>query len=359
MSKHDDGDDRARPQDDDAPRAAPTGSTAQSGELSETGRNGREDAAPPEVADNPTAAGGAETTGAETTDVGVADAGAAEPVIAGGERVDAYAVRENDAADAPASVVAEEIATEPTESAENSEADSVPPGRRRLIGALWPLRTTRSQVIVAILLFLLGLGVAVQVRSSGEHGRLRGARQEDLVRILDSLGDRHDRLESEQRALERSKTELRDSSDQAAEARRQTARKAGQLAILAGTKGARGPGITVRVEDTGGKVKADMLLDALQELRAAGAEAVQINDVRVVANTYFTDASSGKGVRIDGQHVQAPYTFKVIGSAKDLTPALNIPGGVESSLEKEGASVSVQSRPRVVIDALRAAKSPN
>ncbi len=50
---------------------------------------------------------------------------------------------------------------------------------------------------------------------------------------------------------------------------------------------AQGPGITLTVEDTKGTVEADMLLDAIQELRAAGAEAIQVNDVRVVADTYF------------------------------------------------------------------------
>jgi uncharacterized protein YlxW (UPF0749 family) len=259
---------------------------------------------------------------------------------------------------------------ESTAADENLQADGSKPdpaaqpsgltGRQQLVKALWPPRATRSQLIVAVLLFALGVAVAVQVRSSSEESRLRGARQEDLVRILDGLSDRHDRLEGEQRKLERSRADLRDSSNRAAEARRQTEQKAGQLGVLAGTVGATGPGITVRVNDPKGKVKADMLLDTLQELRAAGAEAVELNGVRVVADTYFTeDLTGGRGVLVDGKPVKAPYVFDVIGSAKDLTPALNIPGGVVSTLEKEGAGVAVDSRTKIVIDVLRAKKGPN
>ena len=41
------------------------------------------------------------------------------------------------------------------------------------------------------------------------------------------------------------------------------------------------------IDDTKGAVEADMLLDAIQELRAAGAEAIQVNGVRVVAEHLF------------------------------------------------------------------------
>jgi uncharacterized protein YlxW (UPF0749 family) len=113
------------------------------------------------------------------------------------------------------------------------------------------------------------------------------------------------------------------------------------------------------ISDPGGHVRADMLLDTLQELRAAGAEAIQINDVRVVANTYFSDDLTSGGVEIDGRKVSQPYRFKVIGNPDDLEPALNIPGGVVQTLEKEQATVGVVRNEKIVVDALRSAKKPD
>ncbi|MGE9694422.1 MULTISPECIES: DUF881 domain-containing protein [unclassified Streptomyces] len=230
-------------------------------------------------------------------------------------------------------------------------------GRQRLVKGLWPPRVTRAQLIVALLLFGLGLGLAIQVRSHNDSSALRGARQEDLVRILDELDDRTQRLEDEKQSLESQRTELENSSDQAEEARKQTVEKERQLGILAGTVAAQGPGITVTVQDPRHRVKADMLLDTIQELRAAGAEAIQIGDVRVVASTYLTD--EGKSVRIDGHKIDAPFRFKVIGKPQDLTPALSIPGGVVQTLEKEQATVVVQEEKKIVVDALRPAKTPD
>ncbi|MET8770513.1 DUF881 domain-containing protein [Streptomyces sp. NPDC004658] len=231
-------------------------------------------------------------------------------------------------------------------------------GRQRLVKGLWPPRFTRAQLIVAVLLFGLGFGLAVQVASNSDtDSALRGARQEDLVRILDELDSRTQRLQDEKQGLEKQRQELQSSSDQAAEARRQTAEKERQLGILAGTVAAQGPGITMTIEDTKGTVQADMLLDAIQELRAAGAEAIQVNGVRVVAGTYFTDA--GKSVSVDGNKITAPYRFKVIGKPQDLEPALNIPGGVVQTLEKEQATVTVERSDKIVVDALRQAKRPD
>ncbi|OKI06181.1 hypothetical protein A6A06_37825 [Streptomyces sp. CB02923] len=230
-------------------------------------------------------------------------------------------------------------------------------GRQRLAAGLWPPRLTRAQLIVALLLFILGLGLAIQVRSTSDSSALRGARQEDLVRILDELDNRSQRLTDEQRRLEGQKTELENSSDQAEEARKQTVEKEQQLGVLAGTVAAQGPGINLTIKDPTHSVEADKLLDTVQELRAAGAEAIQINDVRIVADSYLSDVRGG--VQVDGKRVTQPYRFKVIGKPEDLEPALNIPGGVVQTLEKEQATVSVSRDEKIIVDALRAAKRPD
>lgn len=271
----------------------------------------------------------------------------AEEAVGPGAVEDAGAAAEQveDAAGIPAAVVTERQAVQlPSD------------GRTRLKAAVWPLRVSRGQLVVALLLFALGLALAIQVRSTNDHDQLRGARQEDLVRILDELDGRQQRLQSEKTQLEQSLAQLENSSNQAKEAQEQTRKKAAELGVLAGTEKATGPGIVLTIDDPQGQVKADMLLDTLQELRAAGAEAIQINDVRVVAGTYFTDNASGSGVQIDGKSVSQPFRFTVVGNPQDLTPALNIPGGVVRSLENHQAKATIVQQQKVVVDALATPK---
>ncbi|MET9699257.1 DUF881 domain-containing protein [Streptomyces sp. NPDC006529] len=245
----------------------------------------------------------------------------------------------------------------PVEPAAAAPASAEQTGRQRLAAGLWPPRVSRAQLIVALLLFVLGLGLAIQVRHNSDSSALRGARQEDLVRILDELDGRTKRLEDEKQKLVDQRKELESSSNQADEARKQTVEKERQLGILAGTVAAQGPGITLKVTDAKGQVQSDKLLDTIQELRAAGAEAIQINGVRVVAGSYFSD--EGGGVAIDGKKITQPYEFQVIGKPQDLEPALNIPGGVIQTLEKEQATATVVRSTKIVVDALRAAKQPD
>lgn len=229
-----------------------------------------------------------------------------------------------------------------------------PAGFRGLLAALRVRRAAPTQIVIAILCGLLGFFAVVQLRLQADDNNLRTARQSDLIRILDDLNDRSERLDSEIRDLELRRSELQSGSDRSKAALSEAQDRRSVLGILAGTVPAKGPGILLRIADPEKKVDAAVLLDTLQELRDAGAEAVQINDVRVVASTDFLDAAPGS-VGIDGVVVTAPYLFKVIGDPDTLDPALRIPGGVFAVLDERGATPTVETRRQVTVDATRPA----
>jgi uncharacterized protein YlxW (UPF0749 family) len=226
----------------------------------------------------------------------------------------------------------------------------VPHGLRGLLGALAP-RRTRGQAAVAALCALLGFGLAVQVTGRGEAG-LATAREEDLVRILDDLAAREQRLAAELDRLREARGRLADPDTDLAAARAEAERRAWVLGVLAGTLPADGPGVVLTVEDPAGTVPAEVLLDAVEELRNAGAEALQIGDVRVVASTYLVDAEGG--VEVDGRVLRPPYVFRAAGDPETLEPALRIRGGVVDTVARhEGALATVDPREQVEVSAVR------
>jgi uncharacterized protein YlxW (UPF0749 family) len=237
-----------------------------------------------------------------------------------------------------------------------------PHGAQPAIGELQPrglLRRGRRVfgTLAVMLCLLLGMAIATQVHQTTSGDSLDTARPADLLVLLDSLRQREATLSTEVAELQRSLNGLQasGSSDQTAIANAQA--RLAALSILIGTVGATGPGVMVRIDDPGPGVAPQAMLDVLDELRAAGAEAIQINDVRVVADTYFTQGADG--VLIDGHKVSRPYVFKVIGNPQDLEPALNIPGGVVQTLEKEQATADVVRSQKIVVDALRPPKQPD
>jgi uncharacterized protein YlxW (UPF0749 family) len=247
------------------------------------------------------------------------------------------------AADAPVEPAAEEpVAEEPV------AEEPVARRRRR--------RDPLAAALIGVLTLLLGFAFAVQVRTTGTGEDYSTLREEDLVRILDTLDAREDRLR-EQIADQRAALRQLNSDDSQSEAALQEAReRAEALGILNGTVAAQGPGLVMTVRDPEGRVRVADLLDAIQELRGAGAETMQIDDVRVGVSTAVT-GEPGQ-LRVDGVEVQSPYEIRVIGSPQDLETAMSIPGGVVDRIGRQGGSVDIEQSPAVVVDALRQLDRP-
>lgn len=227
-------------------------------------------------------------------------------------------------------------------------------------------RARRVDLLVALLLGVLGFALAVQVRSTQRTGVLANARQEDLVQILDELTNRSDRLRQEISTLTQTRQQLTTGSGAAEAALTEARKRTQQLGILAGTVPAVGPGVQVRITDPKDQVSASVLLDVLEELRNAGAEAVQfegtsetgaIRSVRIVAQSSFTDRDSG--VSVDGTPLVAPFRFTALGDPSTLAGAMAIPGGVEDAVQQQGGATTVTRGERLRVSALRALTTPH
>ncbi|MHB8275534.1 MAG: DUF881 domain-containing protein, partial [Dermatophilaceae bacterium] len=161
-------------------------------------------------------------------------------------------------------------------------------------------RATKANAFAALLAILLGFAVATQVRQNQVLG-LESLRQGELVTILDNATQLSARLDQNARELQATRDELVSGSASGAAALTAAQQRLDTLRVLAGTTQARGPGIRMTISDPGAKVTPPLLLDAIEELRDAGAEAIQVGSVRVVASSYFGQV--GSGVEIDAATV--------------------------------------------------------
>ena len=235
----------------------------------------------------------------------------------------------------------------------------------RLRSLLRP-RTRRVDLLVALLLLVLGFALVVQVRSTQGSGVLANARQEDLVQILDELTNRSDRLRQEITSLTETRQRLTTGNGASEAALAEARKRTAQLGVLAGTVAATGPGVQLRITDPKDEVSASVLLDVLEELRNAGAEAAQfegtaddgkVRGVRLVAQSSFTDRETG--VTVDGTHLVAPFRFTALGDPSTLAGAMAIPGGVEDAVQQQGGAVEVTRSERLRVSALRALTTPH
>jgi uncharacterized protein YlxW (UPF0749 family) len=256
--------------------------------------------------------------------------------------------------------------------------EQLPPrksGLRLLVDAGRP-RATRAQVIGGLLCGLLGFALVTQVHSATGLG-FTTARQSDLVDILDSLSARSDQLRAQIATEQTSLAKLTGGTDQTQAALEEAQQRAATLQILAGTAAATGPGIDLQITDQQHQVAADDLLEALEELRDAGAEAIQITGsasaatatptaaagasghvVRLVASSYFVDTPDRTGILVDGVLLVPPYDIVAIGDPPTMSTAMGIPGGVLDTLTAKGAHGTVITHDTVEVTALHQVAAP-
>ena len=216
-------------------------------------------------------------------------------------------------------------------------------------------RATRANAFAALLAVVLGFAIATQVQQTNQSG-LEELREDELVRILDDVNQEQDRLTQDSRELETSRNTLLSGVDSGAEALKAAQDRLDTLGILTGTAPATGPGIVLTVNDPDRTIRAARLLDALQELRDAGAEAVQVNGVRVVASTWFADTEGG--VEISGTRVSPPYSIIAIGDPATMASAMDIPGGVNESVRSDGGDTTVRQAKSLAVTALHSVREP-
>jgi uncharacterized protein YlxW (UPF0749 family) len=210
-------------------------------------------------------------------------------------------------------------------------------------------RDRLAAALIGVLTLLLGFAFAVQVRSNDTDVTYSGAREEDLVRILDDVNAREDRLREQIQEQRTALEQLTDSDSQSSAALAEAQQRATDLGILNGSIAAQGEGVTLTITDPEGKVAPAVLLNAIQELRGAGAETMQVDDVRIGVSSSVT---------IDGTALAAPYEVVAIGDPQVLATAMDIPGGVSATVRRNGGDVRIVQSQQVVVDALRPLDQP-
>ncbi len=219
--------------------------------------------------------------------------------------------------------------------------DSQPAGRDRLLSALRS-RGSRGQAVVGLLLAALGFAAAVQLRANDQSDSFTGARQADLIALISTLSLATDRAEAEIRDLQLTRDALRSDTEARQTALDLARTQVETLGILAGSISATGPGVRITVESRSGEVGTDQLLNGIQALRDAGAEAVEINDtVRVVAQTGITD-SARSGLVVDGVALRPPLVIEAIGDPHTLATSVDFDGSFIDEVEQVGGTVDVQ-----------------
>lgn len=215
---------------------------------------------------------------------------------------------------------------------------------------------------VTVVCLVLGLLLALQFRIQSEKDRVPAGNSELMVHLYNEAKAQEAALLREHEQLS---TDLRRASEGKSVLTSLT-KELQKASLLAGTSKVKGPGVAITLESPveGARrgdeelflVHDEDLINLINELAAAGAEAISINGERRVAATEIR--SAGALMSVNNRSIGEPYVIRAIGNAEGLERSLAVRGGILDSLRAWGISVKLERVEDLVLPAYRSGPEP-
>lgn len=186
---------------------------------------------------------------------------------------------------------------------------------------------TRQRWAMTVVAAILGLLVVAQLRSQAADPGLSALSAQELTLVIANVNTRNEQLRAEVASLERQLTALTAARARGDSALGQLRSDLVALEAWGGLSAVIGPGVSIRVS---GEIGGEGIEDLLNELRNAGAEAIAVEDVRVVPGTVVYGEPGA--LSIENTPLLDAFEVRAIGSPQILTGTLTRAGGVIAQL---------------------------
>lgn len=125
-----------------------------------------------------------------------------------------------------------------------------------------------------------------------------------------------------------------------------------QVNMSLGKTDVQGQGIEITLRETDNeeiaRINGDDLVVIVNALKMSGAEAISINDERIINMSDIVDINE-TFIKVNGKRILAPYIIKAIGNSSHLEAALTGNGGHVDEMKKIGQDVSIEKLNKVKI----------
>ena len=198
------------------------------------------------------------------------------------------------------------------------------------------MRSPAGQLALTAMALVLGFLVVVQLRTQAGAGGLENLSAGDLTTLIANLNTRNQQLAAEEAGLRTRLGELRATGTQHERLVAAIRDELSRVRRWAGLDPVRGRGVRITVN---GPIGANGVNDLVNELRAAGAEAIAIEDVRVTEADVVADLPDG--LAVENRALDPPFTIWAVGNPQVLTASLTRVGGIIGRIQVSQSEVSI------------------
>ena len=218
---------------------------------------------------------------------------------------------------------------------------------------------TKISLLMGLVCFILSAGIVVQIRSikgttnSVGESQTTNQLRDSVLEWREKYEQALDKLEYKEAELDKIREKI-SSEDQGAKNITETISENNQAL---GMTEVNGQGVTIVCKD--GEISSSSvltsqylvhdgdLLNLVNALKNAGAEAISVNEQRIVNKTSIY--CSGNIIMINNERVGSPFVIKAIGNPEALYGAIVMPGSYYSKMKDDGVQVSITKENSVVI----------
>ena len=176
-------------------------------------------------------------------------------------------------------------------------------------------------------------------------------REEDLKQELANWKAKYEETEQKYQETEQTLNKYKEQSSSDSQTKQNLEDELANLNLMLGKTDVEGQGVIITLQDNDNseqKISAEELMIIVNYLRDAGAEAISINNQRVINNTYIT-LINNSFIKVNSQRVTSPYEIKAIGNSEYLKSSLIGNGGYAEKITSLGQQIKIEEKKKVHI----------
>ncbi len=224
------------------------------------------------------------------------------------------------------------------------------------------MKDHKVQVIIGIVVLILTFLIALQFKSvtvNNQKNQQQNLRVDELLSELKKERDTNADLQKQLEAYQNDIAQYRLDAEQSDGYSKFLSDQLKRAELMAGFVDVKGPGITITLSDADNRKTSDNISVSetlihdedirrvINELCAAGAEAICVNDSRIISTSAIRCV--GPTILVNDTKMAPPYVIKAIGKADQLEAAMKLNGGVIDNLEVWGFTISIAKNSELTI----------
>lgn len=210
-------------------------------------------------------------------------------------------------------------------------------------------------ISITLICILLGVMLSWQYRSILNNSKQETTKNVKLETVKDELlaqKENNEDLRKRNIELQEQISEYENSQGNLNQAEKNLEAELTRARLIGGLSEVEGAGIVARIEYVGDEtVPENAILRFINELKAAEAQAISIEDERIVSMSEIKKA--GDYIVVNGKQMLSPFTIKAIADPQKLENSMTMLGGIVEELEFFNMKVTIERKDNITIPKVR------